>query len=345
MPPRGTRKEPSREVKISKELSYVLRHAAEREKIQIDKQGYVNVEHLLQYRKLKGLNVTLEDILDAVLTSDKQRFGLLYSPNQLTPSERDTKESVAIAGDEGGVNAPSDTTNSVHPTATQQALAANDPDPRHYMIRARQGHSMKLIEMESLLQKLTPSENSSDLLPETVVHGTYHATWPKILESGGLRCMGRTHIHFASGPPLSSVLLRSKVDGESEVAREAKGQKEPEGVISGMRGDAQILIYIDIKRAQAAGCPFWISENGVILSEGMPTDDKQDGMVPTEFFDVVVERKNGLGILWENGALAQPVPDWMICAKVPQGKGPRKNKGGKAASRLQLEGQLDPVYP
>jgi 2'-phosphotransferase len=111
-----------------------------------------------------------------------------------------------------------------------------------------------------------------------------------------------------------------------------------------MRGDAQILIYINIKRALAAGCPFWISENGVILSEGMGTDDGPEKVIPLEFFDVVVERKNGLGVLWENGRLIQETPQWMLKAKAPAGKG---GKGGhqKAAPRLKVEKEMDYGYP
>lgn len=47
MPPRGGRKELSREVKVSKALSLILRHAAEKEGIKIDNQGYANVGELV----------------------------------------------------------------------------------------------------------------------------------------------------------------------------------------------------------------------------------------------------------------------------------------------------------
>lgn len=39
----------SREVSISKALSYVLRHAAEREGVKIDNQGYANVAELVRF--------------------------------------------------------------------------------------------------------------------------------------------------------------------------------------------------------------------------------------------------------------------------------------------------------
>lgn len=39
----GGRHEPSREVAVSKALSYLLRHAAEREGLKMNTQGYANV--------------------------------------------------------------------------------------------------------------------------------------------------------------------------------------------------------------------------------------------------------------------------------------------------------------
>lgn len=289
------------------------------------------------------MKVTLDEALYAVSSSDKQRFGLLYigsDPNQQpTSSQEDTSVPKETEKEQ------STQSESATSTATAAALAANDPDPYHYLIRARQGHSIKTIDASSLLQELTLSESPPVPLPETVVHGTFHGAWPKILDSGGLRCMNRTHIHFASGPPLSSIMP----DGPSgPVATSAfsKG-RSAEGVISGMRGDAQILIYIDLKRALAAGCPFWISENGVILSEGMTVGGGQQHLVPTEFFDVVVETKEGLGVLWENGSLAKEPPKWMLAAKLPSGKAGRGSKGGKKGNksvpRLQVEKETEAV--
>jgi 2'-phosphotransferase len=108
-----------------------------------------------------------------------------------------------------------------------------------------------------------------------------------------------------------------------------------------MRWDTTILIYIDIKKALTAGCPFWRSENGVILSEGIDTgeqvegvgDDKNDQnarkkIVPLEFFDVVVERGQGLGILWENGKQVQELPSGLASRKNP--KDWKGNKRGKS---------------
>ena len=107
--------------------------------------------------------------------------------------------------------------------------------------------------------------------------------------------MTRNHVHFATGPELEAVLAECAGEGKGKVPGLGDGK-----VISGMRRDAQVLIYIDLKRALAAGCPFWMSENGVILSEG-----PGGNMVPSEFFDVVVERKKGLGRIWEGGKVVR----------------------------------------
>lgn len=59
-----------------------------------------------------------------------------------------------------------------------------------------------------------------------VIHGTYFKNWGLIRDTG-LSTMGRTHIHFAIGEV-----------GEA-------------GVISGMRGSAEVIIYIDVPKAMA----------------------------------------------------------------------------------------------
>lgn len=105
-------------------------------------------------------------------------------------------------------------------------------------------------------------------------------------------------MHFATGPTLQAVLGESREDG----VKKALGEAEDGKVISGMRRSAQVLIYVNLKRALEGGCPFWRSENGVILSEGV------GGLVPLEFVDVVVERKIGLGRIWEGGKVLKDLP-------------------------------------
>lgn len=62
-------------------------------------------------------------------------------------------------------------------------------------IRATQGHSIKMVNTEDLLTKIT----DPSLYP-IVVHGTFSKFWPSI-RAEGLKRMTRNHIHFAPGMP------------------------------------------------------------------------------------------------------------------------------------------------
>ncbi|RAK92366.1 hypothetical protein BO79DRAFT_285314 [Aspergillus costaricaensis CBS 115574] len=293
----------SRAVTVSKALSLLLRHAAEKEGLPIDAQGYANVSDVLAWRKLKSLKVTFPEIVDAVANSDKKRFALLYTPSTTQPTPTATEQIPTSTSTDPSPETQTEQ-ESTDTTTTTTALAATttDPNPSHYLIRATQGHSIKTVEAAHLLEKLSLSDK--DKLPRTVVHGTFHSAWPAIFSSGGLRCMGRNQVHFATGPAVEDVLAGNAVA--------APGQ-----VISGMRRDAQVLIYVDLEKALSAGCPFWRSENGVVLSEGLTVnkdggDGKEDGgekVVPLEFVDVVVERK--MGKIWERGQVVQEWPsEW-----------------------------------
>jgi len=126
------------------------------------------------------------------------------------------------------------------------------------MIRASQGHTMQGIDPD-----LDPVDLSETPL---ALHGTYYEAWG-LIKTEGLNKMSRNHIHLAKDLP-----------GES-------------GVISGMRGNCQVLIWVDLVKANAAGIRFMQSANGVILSEGM------QGLIDPVFFNKVVDRKTNL-TLW-----------------------------------------------
>lgn len=125
-----------------------------------------------------------------------------------------------------------------------------------WMIRAVQGHSMKVIDDEQLLQRL---EADSEELPRDCVHGTYRKHLESILGKGLLAGGGqgqtfRNHVHFAPFAP---------------------GDKR---VISGMRYDCEIAIWVDVERAVKDGVAFYKSMNNVILSPG----DK--GVIDKKYF-------------------------------------------------------------
>ncbi|KAI9202578.1 phosphotransferase KptA/Tpt1 [Polychytrium aggregatum] len=62
------------DVVLSKSMSYVLRHGAEKDGVPIRKDGFVRIEDLLRHKRLRG--TTFEKIQQIVEANDKQRFTL-----------------------------------------------------------------------------------------------------------------------------------------------------------------------------------------------------------------------------------------------------------------------------
>ena len=123
------------------------------------------------------------------------------------------------------------------------------------LIRASQGHSIKTVESDATMQKITnPFEYNQ------IIHGTYMQPLPLIMQSG-LNRMGRNHSHLAIGLP-------------------------GDGVISGMRSSCQVVIDINMTKAMHGPdkMPFWISTNKVVLAEGL-----EDGSIPTNYFRYVMD--------------------------------------------------------
>lgn len=269
---------------------------------------------------MKSLKATLPEIIQAVSSSDKQRFSLIYIPPETVEAGKQESQEqqdavVATAASE-----------EKQKNATAHALSVSDNDPSHFLIRATQGHSMKIVDTTLFLEKLSLEDDATAKLPDTVVHGTYHGAWPLILASGGLRSMSRLQVHFATGPTLSEVFPNGRDAPLATLDPRSKAT-----VISGMRSDAEILIYINLRKALEAGCPFYRSENGVILSEGM--DNGKTKIVPIDFFDLVVERKAGLGVLWEDGRVVQELPSHLAGKKNP--KALRGGGSGRGRGRGQ----------
>lgn len=130
-----------------------------------------NYHTQLSWHRLASLNVTFPELLSVVETNEKQRFALIPDP--------------AL-------------------TADADQSPAHDPlNPAHHLIRANQGHSIK-VASENLH---TPVLLTDPDCPEQVVHGTYESKWKLIKKSGGLRPMGRQHVHFALGLPSGGAKL------------------------------------------------------------------------------------------------------------------------------------------
>ncbi|XP_073410688.1 tRNA 2'-phosphotransferase 1 isoform X1 [Dendrobates tinctorius] len=129
----------------------------------------------------------------------------------------------------------------------KQRFSIRTSEPEGSMeIRANQGHSIP-VEVE-----LTPLGAE---LPPQAIHGTYIRHWPLILR-GGLSRMNRTHIH-----------LSTQLPGEGD------------DVISGVRRDCEVAIFIDLPKATADQIPFFWSANRVLLTPG-----NADGLLLPKYF-------------------------------------------------------------
>lgn len=115
--------------------------------------------------------------------------------------------------------------------------------------------------------------------------------------------MSRNHIHFSKGLP------------EDTAA----------DVISGMRNDAELLFYVDVQKSMEDGIEWWISDNGVVLTEG----DKE-GRIGPKYWKKVVGRKGGVETLWEDGKEVARMPEGVKGKKVPIGKAAHVKGRGKA---------------
>lgn len=187
--------------------------------------------------------------------------------------------------------------------ANANAGSAAESDPSYWLIRANQGHSIA-IESEALL---TPITLEGGNVPPIVVHGTYFAFWEAIVASGGLSKMGRNHVHCSTGLP---------EDGAA-------------GVVSGMRGDAELLVYVDVAKSLEEGAmSWWVSENGVVLTEGVG----EEGLVPVKYFKEVVGRKEDVGVLWKDGEKVADLPEG-VKGRTPPGKGGARGRGGGRGGR------------
>lgn len=112
---------------------------------------------------------------------------------------------------------------------------------------------MNVVTSEELLKKI---ENAEEY--PTIIHGTYQKFLP-LIEDQGLKRMTRNHIHFAPGLP------------------------KEKGVISGMRGNCDAYVEVDMVAAMKDGIAFYISTNNVVLTEGL------EGVIPPKYFKNVIK--------------------------------------------------------
>jgi putative RNA 2'-phosphotransferase len=102
-------------------------------------------------------------------------------------------------------------------------------------IRANQGHSYR-VDLD--LTPITP--------PAVLYHGTTATHWQAIIASGGLARMRRQHVHLS---------------GDAETARRVAARR---------REQSPLILRVDAAAAHAAGHRFFLSENGVYLTDAVP---------------------------------------------------------------------------
>lgn len=197
----GHRDEEDKDVRLSKSLSYALRHGANKMGLHLNPDGFMYVEDVLAHAQFRPYS--LEDVERIVANNNKQRF-------KLRPHLEDGR----------------------------------------LQIRANQGHSVQVVDLD-----LKPILAGSADCPCEAVHGSYLRNWTSI-RSQGLNRMKRTHIHLAPGLP-----------------------GEDSAVVSGMRRDCDLAIFIDVPKALSDGIQFFWSENGVLLTPG----DAEGRLLPRYF--------------------------------------------------------------
>ena len=135
------------------------------------------------------------------------------------------------------------------------SLCNNIGNDNEYYIRANQGHSINIVKADKLLNEITINDVNKYPI---ICHGTYIKHWNSILKNG-LNIMNRNHIHFV---PCDTVLNENKV-------------------LSGLRKNIDILIYIDLIKCLNDGIKFYISSNNVVLSSGI------NGVMESKYFKIV----------------------------------------------------------
>ena len=108
-------------------------------------------------------------------------------------------------------------------------------------IRAKQGHSIK-VDPSKLLRKLGTGD-IGDMIPTCALHSTYFSNVPSIMQigllPGGTRgAKYRQHIHLA---------ISHRPD-------------------AGLREGSDLILMVDLMKAQKAGCVFYVSDNNVVLT-------------------------------------------------------------------------------
>jgi 2'-phosphotransferase len=170
----------------------------------------------------------------------------------------------------------------------KQRFKLEEKDDGQWYISASQGHSIQQV--NHLTHGMIELDKMNDShWPEMIVHGTYKHILEEIKNSGGLSKMGRNHIHFTYTIPRKfyNVLnMNTPVDITTDDSNYLNSQ---DPVVSGVRGNCQVLIFLNISKLRKSDLKFYKSDNNVILSPG-----DENGFIPLYFIDKVVDYQSGI---------------------------------------------------
>ncbi|XP_013776797.1 tRNA 2'-phosphotransferase 1-like [Limulus polyphemus] len=76
--PRAKKRNEDKDIRLSKSLSWLLRHGAEKEGLKLEYGGFASVDKLLSFPQFSS--ITVEDVKRVVEYNDKKRFALRYHP-------------------------------------------------------------------------------------------------------------------------------------------------------------------------------------------------------------------------------------------------------------------------
>lgn len=145
-----------------------------------------------------------------------------------------------------------------------------------WLIRANQGHSLKTIIPDSMLEKLTGP------IDTPIIHGTSLQAWKQIKQKG-LSKMNRNHIHFAIGLP-NDPNVKSGIRETSEVFIYVNAEKARQGLHYIQRDGYLLANQKKKKNFFVDGIVFYRSKNNVILSDGIK------GIVAPTYFEQVTDK-------------------------------------------------------
>ena len=164
-----------RQEEVSKALTNLLRHSAERAGLSISADGFVSATALRKTKRFQRERISIGEIVAAVAFNDKARFELAYKQ--------------------------------VEPDYIQEG-----PPGKSLFVRAVQGHSIRSVDNEAVLTKLGEKELPKIAVHGTY-WDFYHSILERGLLAGGPnRC--RRHIHFTTGLPKDRPLSGMRTSAE-----------------------------------------------------------------------------------------------------------------------------------